>query len=292
MLNVFQVTFAFIASSYSYKLNEENTKSAIPNLNTWVFGGQAVTAKQMCKIQSLFPNSPIHLAYGMTEVAGFISVFEPKRDKKLYYLKDAVSSGKPLPGLSMKVSCIELNEIFNSMRFFVLKFQVVDLSTGKNLSFNQSGEIRIKTSATTLYYYNQTYSDICDSDGWLKTGDVGYFDENYCFYVVDRIKEMFKYQSWHIVPAVIESVILEHPAVLEAIVVGLPHEPDGEIPVGIVVLKDNYKTVTADDIINFVNEKVDERQQLRGGVKFVEEIPRTPSGKHSRKIARDIIFNL
>lgn len=55
-------------------------------------------------------------------------------------------------------------------------------------------------------YYNRDSSETFDSDGWLKTGDIVFFDEDYCFYVVDRIKEMLKYKSWHVPPAVIEKV--------------------------------------------------------------------------------------
>lgn len=55
-------------------------------------------------------------------------------------------------------------------------------------------------------YYNRDPSESFDSDGWLKTGDIVYFDEDLCFYVVDRIKELLKYKSWHVPPAMIEKV--------------------------------------------------------------------------------------
>lgn len=56
-------------------------------------------------------------------------------------------------------------------------------------------------------YYGKDASESFDSEGWLKTGDIVFFDEHYCFYVVDRVKEMLKYKSWHVAPAMLEKVI-------------------------------------------------------------------------------------
>lgn len=137
-------------------------------------------------------------------------------------------------------------------------------------------------------YYNLNSSNCWDEDGWLHTGDIVYYDSDNCFYHVDRIKEMLKYKSWHVPPALIESVMLEHPAVLNAIVVGIPHPLDGDHPMALVILKKRFQNVTVEDLKNFVNKKVDDRQQLRGGLKILREFPLTPSGKVQRKILRDM----
>lgn len=173
----------------------------------------------------------------------------------------------------------------------VIILQIVDLKTGKTLGANQEGEIRVKISSVTNGYQNQTSDDILDADGWLKTGDVGYYDDNYCVYIIDRIKEMFKYQSWHIVPASIEAIIKEHPAVHESVVVGIPHGTDGDVPTAVIVLKKDMSNVTSKEIQKFVEEKVDDRQRLRGGVKFVASVPKTPTGKIIRRLVKDMIVN-
>lgn len=97
---------------------------------------------------------------------------------------------------------------------------------------------------------------------------------------------MFKYQSWHIVPASIEKVIYEHPAVKEAAVVGIPHPVDGDHPMAIIILKEGYSNVNEDDIIDFVNARVLDREKLRAGAKIVADFRRTITGKIVRKDLR------
>ncbi|KAJ8938198.1 hypothetical protein NQ314_011580 [Rhamnusium bicolor] len=128
-----------------------------------------------------------------------------------------------------------------------------------------------------------------DEDGFIKTGDIGYYDEDECFYIIDRIKEMFKYKSWHVIPTSLEVLLQEHPAVKEAVVFGIPHEMDEFHPAACVILKDNME-VSPDVIEKFVSEKVSEWHKLRGGIKIVEFIPKTPSGKILRRKMRDIFM--
>lgn len=153
---------------------------------------------------------------------------------------------------------------------------------------NVSGEIRIRSSSDAFFvgYYHADASDAFDSDGFLKTGDVGYLNEDNCLFITTRIKEMFKYQSWHIVPASIEKVIYEHPAVKEAAVVGIPHPVDGDHPMAIIILKEGYSNVNEDDIIDFVNARVLDREKLRAGAKIVADFRRTITGKIVRKDLR------
>lgn len=139
-------------------------------------------------------------------------------------------------------------------------------------------------------YYEMDSSSSWDKDGFLKTGDIAYFDEDFCFYIVDRIKELLKFRSWHVVPAILESILLQHPAVKEAIVLGIPHDIDGDHPVGVVVLKQDSENLTSEDLEKFVAEKVDDRQRLIGGVKIVERLFYTPTGKVKRKYMRDLLL--
>lgn len=161
------------------------------------------------------------------------------------------------------------------------------METNEILGTNQKGEIRLKSSTMMKEYYRADSSQDFDEEGFLKTGDIGYYDEDECLYVVDRLKEMFKYLSWHIVPTAIENVLFEHPGVKEAIVFGLPkNEEEGEVPTASVVLEDGCR-VTEKEIEEFVAGKVSDKEKLRGGVYFVKSIPRTPTGKVMRKKIRD-----
>jgi 4-coumarate--CoA ligase len=139
-------------------------------------------------------------------------------------------------------------------------------------------------------YYNADSSGTFDKEGFLKTGDIGYYDKDGCFYVIERLKEMFKYLSWHVVPSAIEAVLLEHPAVKEAVVFGFPRsEEEGEVPMACVVLKDKC-TAVKKEIEDFVATRVSDYEKLRGGVVFVEALQKTPSGKLMRKEIRNAIL--
>lgn len=140
-------------------------------------------------------------------------------------------------------------------------------------------------------YYNMDSSECWDKDGYMRTGDMLYYDEDKYFYYVDRIKEMFKYKSWHVQPNVIERVILQHPAVLSATVIGIPHPTDGDHPMALVKLKNGYETTTVNELIKFTNERVHDRQQLRAGLRIVQNVPVTPTGKVQRRMLRNLIVN-
>lgn len=140
-------------------------------------------------------------------------------------------------------------------------------------------------------YLDMDSSSCWDEDGFLKTGDVAYFDEDFCFYIVDRIKELLKFRSLHVVPAVLEHILLQHSAVKEAIVLGVPHEIDGDHAIGIVVLKEGADDVTPEELKRFVEDRVDDRQRLRAGVKIVKKLHYTPTGKVKRKYMKDLLLS-
>lgn len=139
-------------------------------------------------------------------------------------------------------------------------------------------------------YYNLDSSSAFDKEGWLRTGDVVYYDEDFCFYVVDRIKEMLKFRGWHVVPALLEDILRTHPAVESAAVVGLPHKTDGDLPAACVILKGGFDNCKPEDIQKFVDEKVDDFRKLRGGVKIVKAFPRTATDKVDRKKIKESVF--
>lgn len=135
-------------------------------------------------------------------------------------------------------------------------------------------------------YYKTDNSSAFDEDGFLKTGDIGYYDDDRCIYILDRIKEMFKYKGWQISPSLIEAVLYEYPGVKEALVFGLPvNEQVGDIPTACLVLKDSVAG-SEQEIQDFVTERVSDSEKLRGGVHFVSDLPKTPTGKIIRAEAK------
>ena len=139
------------------------------------------------------------------------------------------------------------------------KIVIVDPETGNDLGPNEPGEICVKGPTAFKGYYknDEATKKTFDSQGFLHTGDIGYYDENKRFYVVDRIKEMIKCDGMQVPPAELQAIFLTHEAVEEAIVIGIPDEISVEIPAAFVVIRENYKNkVTRDELLKYVNGKL------------------------------------
>ncbi|KAK5639927.1 hypothetical protein RI129_010738 [Pyrocoelia pectoralis] len=169
--------------------------------------------------------------------------------------------------------------------------RVVDPDSEELLGANEKGELRVKSEAQLCGYYNVDSGGIWDTDGWLKTGDYGYYDEDFCFYITDRVKEMFKYRYKHITPALIESVLHSHPSIVQAVVIGIPHYIDNFHPMAVVMLNADAIHTTAEEIEKYVEERVEDPMRLRAGVKFVKNFPLSPSGKVHRLKLKNLILS-
>lgn len=101
---------------------------------------------------------------------------------------------------------------------------------------------------------------------------------------------MLRYKNCYVLPNTLEEILLEHEEVLAAVVIGIPHPEDGHHPMGVVVLKNDKSTITPKEIEDFVNAKVDDKKKLRAGVKFIKELPMTPTAKVRRILLRDQIL--
>ena len=160
--------------------------------------------------------------------------------------------------------------------------KVVDVATGAELGPNQEGEICVRGPQVMKGYLNrpEATAAMIDGEGWLHTGDVGYADEDGCFFVVDRVKELIKYKGLQIAPAELEAILLSHPAVSDAAVIPIANEEAGEVPKAFVVLKSH---VGADEILGFVAERVAPYKKIRC-LEITDQIPKSPSGKILRRL--------
>jgi acyl-CoA synthetase (AMP-forming)/AMP-acid ligase II len=164
---------------------------------------------------------------------------------------------------------------------------IVDPATGSPLGIDQDGEVWIRGPQVMKGYLNNdaaTKSTI-DGDGWLHTGDIGHIDADGHLFVVDRLKELIKYKGFQVPPAELEALLLTHPQIADAAVIGLPDDEAGEIPAAYVVLKQG-QTATAADIQAFVADKVASYKQVRE-VTFIDAVPKSASGKILRRVLRD-----
>ncbi|KAF2894778.1 hypothetical protein ILUMI_11394 [Ignelater luminosus] len=166
--------------------------------------------------------------------------------------------------------------------------KVWDPQLKQSLGVGKVGELCFKGSMVMKgYYRNMNFTKECiDEDGYYHSGDIGYYDEDGNIYVVDRLKELIKYKGFQVPPAELEALILTHPAVKDCGVIGIPDERAGEIPLAYIV-KQNEVQVGEQDIVDYVAERISVQKHLYGGVKFIEEIPKTASGKILRRKLRE-----
>jgi acyl-CoA synthetase (AMP-forming)/AMP-acid ligase II len=159
---------------------------------------------------------------------------------------------------------------------------VVDWGTGESYGPNQDGEIWVRGPQVMKGYLNnpQATAHTMDDEGWLHTGDIGRADADGYFTIVDRLKELIKYKGYQVPPAELEAVLLSHPIVADVAVIPKRDEEAGEIPKAFVVCKGD---IEPEVLIAFVAERVAPHMRVRE-VEFVEEIPKSASGKILRRV--------
>jgi acyl-CoA synthetase (AMP-forming)/AMP-acid ligase II len=169
-----------------------------------------------------------------------------------------------------------------------LEQRVVDMETGTvDLGPDELGELLMRGPNIMAGYYNQPEATAAaiDADGWFHSGDLVKIDSDGYVYVLDRKKELIKYSGFQVPPAELEGILLEHPAVADAAVIGKADLEHGEIPKAFVVLKAGG-AASARQIMDYVATQVATFKQVRE-VEFVEVIPKNPSGKLLRRVLVD-----
>jgi 4-coumarate--CoA ligase len=164
---------------------------------------------------------------------------------------------------------------------------IVDPVSGEPQGTDADGELWVRGPLVMKGYLNNAAATAAtiDDDGWLHTGDIARIEADGHVFIVDRLKELIKYKGFQVPPAELEALLLTHPDIADAAVIGLPDDEAGEIPVGYVVLKDGAEATEA-DILAFVAGEVATYKQLRR-VTMMAEIPKSASGKILRRVLRD-----
>ncbi|XP_034250853.1 luciferin 4-monooxygenase-like [Thrips palmi] len=167
--------------------------------------------------------------------------------------------------------------------------RLVDLDTNEVIREpGRVGEMRARGPCNMIGYIGnpEATAECYDEEGWFKTGDLVYFDSDGFFFYVDRLKEMIKYKSHQVAPTEVEALLVTHPAVRDACVMGIPNLMDGEHPMAFVV---RSKKVEAQELQDFVAQRLSEPKHLRGGIIFLDSIPRTVTGKTQRAALKKIL---
>ena len=165
--------------------------------------------------------------------------------------------------------------------------RLVDPETGRDATCGASGELWVRGPMVMKGYLNNPAATAAtiDAVGWLHTGDIARVDDTGNFYIVDRLKELIKYKGFQVAPAELEALLLTHPDVADAAVIGMPDTAAGELPKAFIVRKEGA-TVPADALRAFVAAHVATYKQIHQ-VEFLEAIPKSPSGKILRRLLRD-----
>ncbi|KAJ4390376.1 hypothetical protein N0V85_007282 [Neurospora sp. IMI 360204] len=179
-----------------------------------------------------------------------------------------------------------MNDETGSVSMLVMNCQarIVD-DDGKDVEPGQAGELWVKGPIVTKgYHKNDAANKEAFVDGWFCSGDIGLFKDG-MFYIVDRKKELIKYKAMQVAPAELEALLVSHPKIADAAVIGVERE-DTEVPRAYVVAGE--ANLKAEEIMDWVASKVANHKKLRGGVVFIDAIPKSPSGKILRKELREL----
>ncbi|MEU6352746.1 long-chain fatty acid--CoA ligase [Streptomyces sp. NPDC047072] len=223
-------------------------------------GGEKTPEPMLRRIMEAFPNAWFADAYGLTETVSGDTFLD-----RAHALTKLGSVGRPVPHTRVRI---------------------VD-DAGKEVPAGELGEIALRGPKVFAgYWRDEKATAAALRDGWFHTGDIGHVDEEGFLYIDDRKKDMIVSGGENIATPEVERVLYEHPAVLEAAVVGLTHPRWGEVPRAFVVLRRDAEA-GAEDLREFCRARL-AKFKVPARFDFVDELPRTPSGKVLKRTLRDV----
>lgn len=254
MIEQYQINIVFTPPSQMAMTIQcpDINKRNLSCVETYLCGGSAVPFPVLQECSKLMKGCQIITGYGMSELSGGCSFGVPTK---------SAENGKLMPNMIVKI---------------------ID-DTGSNLGIGERGEICIKSPFPWSGYFGnpEATNQIYDQDGYIHSGDIGFFDESGSLFIVDRKKDILKYNNFHFFPSEIEECIIEIPDVVEVCVCGIPDIVSSFLPSAAVV-KLPGSTLTEEDVTKYVAERMAHFKHLHGGVYFLDSLPKTASGKNIR----------
>ena len=262
-----KITHGFLVPAVlQFMLMMPSVKEAdFSSLQLMVYGASPISLEVLTNSVETFKCDFMQV-YGLTETTGATTLLPSEdHDPKGPNAHRLRSCGVPAPGVEIRI---------------------IDNATGKELPAREVGEIWCKSPQVMKGYWNnpKATAESITPDGWFKTGDAGYRDEDGYIYIHDRVKDMIVSGGENVYPAEVESALMSHPAIADVAVIGVPHEKWGETVKAIVVKKAD-DAVTEAEIIEF-SKGLLARFKCPTSVDWIDALPRNPSGKILKKDLR------
>jgi long-chain acyl-CoA synthetase len=220
-------------------------------------GGAPLPAEVLLQFQSLTGCTLLE-GWGMTETSP-TGTFTPLGGKR-----KTGSCGLPTPGINFKFASID------DPRAYV--------------AAGERGEMCVAGANVMMGYWNkpEANAESFTADGYFRTGDVGYMDEDGFVYIVDRTKDMLLCGGYNVYPRNIEEAIYEHPSVAEVSVIGIPDAYRGQSPKAFIKLKAGAEVFSIDELKLFLKDRLGKHEMLQA-MEIRTELPKTPVGKLSKR---------
>jgi long-chain acyl-CoA synthetase len=237
------------------------------HLQVFVYGASPISEDVLATCVEMFKPCKFWQAYGLTETTGAVVNLPPEDHDPTGPNRHRLRScGLPGPGVELRI---------------------VDADTGEDLPPDEVGEIWIRSRQNMLGYWKmpeETAKSLTD-DGWFKSGDAGYLDEDGYLYIHDRVKDMIVSGGENVYPAEVENVLMGHPGIADVAIIGVPHEKWGETAKAIVVRAPD-SDVTEEGIIAYAKERL-ATFKCPTSVEWTDVLPRNPSGKILKRELRE-----
>nr|AGW27194.1 4-coumarate:coenzyme A ligase 4 [Salvia miltiorrhiza] len=232
-------------------------KYDLSSLHTVLSGGAPLSKEVIEGFTDKYPGVGVLQGYGLTESTGIGASTDSQEESSRYGTAGLLS-----PSMEAKI---------------------VNPETGAPLPVNRTGELWLRGPSIMKGYFSneEATASTLDSQGWLRTGDLCYIDEDGFIFVVDRLKELIKYKGYQVPPAELEALLLTHPQIDDSAVIPFPDKEAGQIPMAYVVRKKG-STITESQVMDFIAQQVAPYKRIRR-VAFVASVPKNPSGKILRK---------
>ncbi|CAL9224464.1 unnamed protein product [Arabidopsis halleri] len=236
------------------RADEIMAKYDVSFLKTVRCGGAPLSKEVTEGFKKKYPTVDVYQGYALTESNGAGASIDSVEESRRYGAVGLLSCG--------------------------VEARIVDPNTGRVMGMNQTGELWLKGPSIAKGYFRNE-EELITSEGWLKTGDLCYIDDDGFLFIVDRLKELIKYKGYQVPPAELEALLLSHPDILDAAVIPFPDKEAGQYPMAYVARKSG-SNLCEKKVIDFISKQVAPYKKIRK-VAFIDSIPKTPSGKTLRK---------